>query len=144
MTSKRERFISEENDELKRIRERKMTELMGVAERKQEMSPEPVHVTDASFDEIVSKHQLALIDFWAAWCGPCRALEPRIEDLAKDYAGKVFVGKLNVDENPRMAERFQVYSIPTVLLMKDGKEVDRIVGCVPKDYIVTALKKHLG
>jgi thioredoxin 1 len=117
---------------------------LGVAEKKQEMSREPVHVTDASFDEALSEHPLVLVDFWAAWCGPCRALAPTIEELAKDYAGKVFVGKLDVDENPLMAERFQVYSIPTVLVMKNGKEVERIVGCVPKDYIVTALKKHLG
>jgi thioredoxin 1 len=71
-------------------------------------------------------------------------LAPTIEVLAKEYAGKVFVGKLNVDDNPATAERFQVFSIPTTLVMKGGKEVDRIVGCVPKDYIETVLKKHLG
>lgn len=113
-------------------------------DRKAEMSSEPVHVTDSSFDKNVKEHTLTLIDFWAAWCGPCRALAPTIEELAKEYAGKIFVGKLDVDENPMTAERFQVYSIPTVLIIKDGKEVDRIVGCVPKDYIVTALKKYVG
>jgi thioredoxin 1 len=144
VSEERERFISEEDEVLKRLREEKLKKLMNPKEEKQEMSAEPVHMTDSSFDKIAKERPLALIDFWAAWCGPCKALEPTIEELAGEYAGKVFVGKLNVDENPVTAERFQVYSIPTVLVMKAGKEVDRIVGCVPKDYIVTALKKHLG
>jgi thioredoxin 1 len=113
-------------------------------EKRPEMSAKPVHVTDSSFDEAVSKNPLALIDFWAAWCGPCRALAPTIEELAKEYAEKLFVGKLNVDENPSTAERFQVCSIPTVLIMKGGKEVDRVVGCVPKEHIETVIKKHMG
>ena len=107
------------------------------------MSCKPTHVTDKDFDEVVKKNPLTLIDFWAEWCGPCRALAPTIEELAQDHAGKVFVGKLNVDDNPETAERFQVYSIPTLLIMKDGCEVDRIVGCVPKSNIENALKKHL-
>jgi thioredoxin 1 len=113
-------------------------------ERKQGMNGKPIHVTDADFDEVIRKNPLALIDFWAAWCGPCQVLAPIIEELARDHAGKVFVGKLDVDENPETAERFKVYSIPTVLIMKDGCEVDRIVGCVPKNNIENALKKHLG
>ena len=137
---KHERFISEENEELKHIRERKLVELKA----RKEMTGEPVHITDADFDETVKKHPLALIDFWAAWCGPCRTVAPVIEELSRDYAGKVFVGKLNVDENPEKAECFQVFSIPTVLIMKNGKEVERIVGCVPKKHIETALKKHMG
>ncbi len=108
------------------------------------MNTEPIHVTDGDFDEVVSKHTLALIDFWASWCGPCQALAPVIGELAREYSGRVFVGKLDVDENPKTAERFQVFSIPTVLLMKDRREVDRIVGCVPKKYIEDALEKHLG
>jgi thioredoxin 1 len=144
MNGQRERFISGESEELKRIREKKLSELMKFKGRQQKMNAEPVHVTDSSFDDVVGKHSVALIDFWASWCGPCRALAPTIEELAKEYAGRVFVGKLDVDDNPAAAERFQVFSIPTVLVMKEGKEVDRIVGCVPKDYIVTALKKHLG
>jgi thioredoxin 1 len=141
MNGEHERFISEENDELKRIRDKRLREL---AEKKQEMKAERAQVTDATFDDVISKNSPALIDFWAAWCGPCRVLAPTIEELAEEYAGKVFVGELNVDENPETAERFQVYSIPTVLIMKDGKEVDRIVGCVPKDHIESALKKYLG
>jgi thioredoxin 1 len=108
------------------------------------MTDKPVHVTDANFEKTIQENPLALIDFWADWCGPCRALAPTIEELTREYAGKVFVGKLNVDENMRTAERFQVFSIPTVVIMKNGKEVDRIVGCVPKEYIASALKKHSG
>ncbi len=142
MNENREQFISDE--ELKRIREKKLKEYMKVKERTEEMSNEPIHVTDASFEDFVNKNPLVLIDFWAAWCGPCRVLAPTIEELAEDYYGKVLVGKLNVDENPQAAERFQVFSIPTVLIIKNGEEVDRIVGCVPKEYFETALKKYLG
>ena len=105
---------------------------------------EPIHVTDSTFDELVKKNTLALIDCWASWCGPCLAIAPTIEELAKEYSKKLFVGKLDVDENPKTAERFQIYSIPTLLIMKNGCEVDRIIGCVPKKHIEDALKKHLG
>lgn len=140
MNGKHERFISEEDEELRRIKGRKLAELV----RRRDLDKETVHVTDASFHETVKKHPLALIDFWAAWCGPCLALAPTVEELNRDYNGKVFVGKLNVDENPQTAERFQVFSIPTLLIMKNGQEVERIVGCVPRKHIETALKKHLG
>jgi thioredoxin 1 len=140
MSNEHERFISEEK-ELNRIREKKMAELK---EKKREMSNNPVHVTDKNFKEITEKCPLALVDFWASWCGPCLALAPTIEEISKDYAGKVLIGKLNVDENPSTAECFQVFSIPTMLIMKKGKEVDRIVGCVPKKHIEAALEKHLG
>jgi thioredoxin 1 len=107
------------------------------------MNATPIHVTDSNFDEMVNKHSLALIDCWAPWCGPCVALTPTIEKLAEEYAGKVLVGKLNVDENCKTAECFQIFSIPTMLIMKNGKEVDRIVGLVPKSHIEGVLKKHL-
>ncbi len=139
MSSEHERSASDEK-ELERMREKKLAELK---EKKQEMNNEPVHVTDSNFNEITRKHALALIDFWAAWCGPCQALAPTIEELAKEYAGRILVGKLNVDENPQTAECFQVFSIPTMLIMKNGEEIDRIVGCVQKKYIEAALRKHL-
>ena len=117
---------------------------MELKEKEQETIGKPVHVTDSSFNEIVNKHPLALIDFWAPWCGPCLALAPTIEKLAEEYAEKVLVGKLNVDENPRTAECFQIFSIPTMLIMKNGKEVDRIVGLVPKNRVEAVLRKNLG
>lgn len=139
MSSEHEQSASDEK-ELEHMREKKLTELR---EKKQEMSNEPIHVTDSNFNEITKKHALALIDFWAAWCGPCKALAPTIEELAKEYAGRILVGKLNVDENPKTAECFQVFSIPTMLIMKNGEEIDRIVGCVQKKYIEASLRKHL-
>lgn len=107
------------------------------------MPTEPAHLTDSNFDAIIKKNALALIDFWAPWCGPCRALAPTIDELCREYAGKIFIGKLNVDENPQTAELFQVFSIPTLVLMKNGKEVDRIVGLVPKNRIEAVINKHL-
>ncbi len=146
MNDEHEQFISEkeENEELKHIRKKKLMKLIEDKEKAKEMDAEPVHVTDSNFNEIVKKHALVLIDFWAPWCGPCIALAPMIEELAKENAGKVVVGKLNVDENPKTAECFQVFSIPTLIMMKDGCEVDRIVGLCPKKHIEAVLKRHLG
>jgi len=86
---------------------------------------------------------LIVVDCWAEWCGPCRMIEPVIEELAQGYAGKVVFGKLNVDENPQTAERFSIVGIPTLLIMKNGAEVERIVGAVPQEFIEEKLKKHL-
>jgi len=144
MSGEHERFISKEDEELKHIREKKLMKFIEDEERRKEMGVEPVHVTESNFNEIVKKHPLVLVDFWAPWCGPCLALEPTIEELAKEYAGKVLVGRLNVDENRNTAEHFQVFSIPTMLMMKNGCEVDRIVGLVPKKHIEAILKRHLG
>ncbi|HTY75951.1 MAG TPA: thioredoxin [Candidatus Nanoarchaeia archaeon] len=107
------------------------------------MANELLHLTDKNFEETISKNKVVLVDFWAGWCGPCRALAPTIEELSKDLAGKVVVAKLDVDENPGTAEKFQVYSIPTVILIKDGHEVDRIVGLCPKKQYDAALQKHM-
>lgn len=143
MSDEHKQFIFEEDEELKRIKEKKLKELMRLKEKKQEMNVKPISVTDMKFNEIVNKHSLVLIDCWASWCGPCLVVAPIIEELAKEYDGKAFVGKLNVDENPKTAERFQIFSIPTLLIIRSGKEVDRIVGVVPKDHIETLLRKHL-
>jgi thioredoxin 1 len=107
------------------------------------MGNEPFHVTDATFDETIKNNKLVLVDFWAGWCGPCRALAPTIEELAKDYSGKILVSKLDVDENPKTAEQFQVFSIPTVVLIKDCCEVERLVGLCPKKNLDTLIQKHL-
>src|SRR4030043_70567 len=100
----------------------------------------PFHVTDANFDETLRNNNLVLLDFWAGWCGPCRALAPTIEELAKEFAGKVLVAKLDVDENPNTAEKFQVFSIPTMVIFKDRVEVERLVGLCPKKNIEALLK----
>ena len=107
------------------------------------MGDEPFHVNDVNFDETIKNNKVALIDFWAGWCGPCRALAPTIEELARDYSGKVLVGKLDVDKSPKTAECFQVFSIPTLIVFKDGCEVERLVGLCAKSRIESVLQKHL-
>ena len=142
MSTKDKQFISDEDEELERIKRKKMKELMRFKESKI-MSDKPVQITDSDFNEIISKHSIVLVDCWAPWCGPCTAIAPIVEEIAREYSGKVFVGKLNVDQNPMTANSFQILGIPTLLIIKDGKEVDRIVGLVPKQNIQTRLENQL-
>ncbi|MCL2359953.1 MAG: thioredoxin [Nitrososphaerota archaeon] len=106
------------------------------------MTTQPFHITDSNFEQTIKSSSIVLVDFWAAWCGPCRALMPIIEELAQENCGKVLVGKLDVDESPQTAEKFQVFSIPTLIIFKDGQEADRLVGLCPKARITDALAKH--
>ena len=100
--------------------------------------------TDGNFDEtVIQASELVLVDFWADWCGPCKRLAPTIDALATDYAGKVTIGKLNVDENPGTASKFQIRGIPAVLLFKDGAVVESVVGLAPKEEFTKAIDKHL-
>ncbi len=97
-------------------------------------------VTDQTFDaEIINAQGVSLVDFWAPWCGPCRRLGPIVEDLAEEYAGKVNVVKLNVDENPQTAGRFGIQGIPTLLLFKDGELIDTLVGLQSKETLTQKL-----
>jgi len=101
----------------------------------------PIEVTDANFEEEVLKSdQPVLVDFWAIWCGPCRLIEPIVEELAKEYEGKVKFAKLDVDHNQNTAAKFGIRSIPTLLIFKDGKVVDQIIGAVSKSHIEEKLK----
>ncbi len=105
---------------------------------------EPATITDRNFAEEVETSALPfLLDMWAPWCGPCRIVGPTVDQLAKEFSGKVRVGKLNVDENQMTAARFSVQSIPTLLILKNGKEIDRIVGVQSKEAIARSLEKHL-
>ena len=101
------------------------------------------HFKTAEFDAAVNAAPLALVDFWADWCGPCRMLAPLVDQLAGQYDGKVLVGKVNVDEEPELARRFGVMSIPTVVVLKNGQEVERLVGVRPEPAFQAALDKHL-
>ena len=104
-----------------------------------------VELTDANFEQAVLKGQTpALVDLWAAWCGPCRLIAPVVEELAGTYQGKLTVGKLNVDDHPQLAAQYRVMNIPTLLLFKCGQEVDRIVGVQPKEELVRRIEKALG
>ena len=105
---------------------------------------QPLVVTDRNFAETVVKSPVpVLLDFWAAWCGPCRMIAPVIDALAKELSSRARVGKLNVDENQMTAGRFGVQSIPTLLILKDGQEVDRIVGAQSKEAILRRLQNYL-
>ena len=95
----------------------------------------PVILNDSNFDSIVGAARAALVDCWAPWCGPCRMVGPVIEELAREFGASVLVGKLNIDENPQVAERYQIRSIPTLLFFKNGKLSDTMVGAAPAQQI---------
>lgn len=108
------------------------------------MSENVMQVTDAEFDsEILKSETPALVDFWAAWCGPCRAIAPVVEELADEYAGKIKFGKCNVDENPKTPGQYGIRAIPTLILFKDGQVADQITGAVSKSHLEEAIKKVL-
>lgn len=105
----------------------------------------PIEVTDGNFQsEVIDSDVPVLVDFWAVWCGPCRTIAPVVEELAGEYAGKLKVGKLDVDNNPEVSMKFGVRSIPTLMIFKKGHVVEQIVGALPKRSLVEKITPHIG
>ena len=134
------------DDELEAIKKKKLAELQMEAAAKAMMPTlsEPIVLTDSNFASELRKYPLMIVDFWAPWCGPCRMVSPIIEQLAKEYSGRVTVGKVNVDENQRIAAAFGIQSIPTLMIFKVGKAVDVMIGAMPKAQIEMKLKQQLS
>jgi thioredoxin 1 len=103
-----------------------------------------ITLTDANFEQVINDGKPVLVDFWAPWCGPCRMVAPAVEQLAREFQGRAVVGKLNVDENQRTAQRFGVQSIPTLLIFRDGRVVDQIVGAQPVQVLQGRLARAVG
>lgn len=100
--------------------------------------------TDSNFQtEVLDSEKLSMIDFWAEWCGPCRAIGPVVEELAKEFEGKVNIGKVNVDHNPQLSMNYGITSIPAILFIKNGQVVDKLVGAQPKHNFIKRIESHL-
>ena len=136
---------NEKDEELEKIRQAKLREMMKKSKSFEEevLINKSVEVTDATFNETVQNHPLVVIDCWATWCGPCRMITPIIEELAREYAGKVVFGKLDVDKNRAVTMQYQIMSIPTLIVFSHGKLVDRIMGALPKPVLEAQITRYL-
>jgi thioredoxin 1 len=133
------------DNELNDILARKKNELIAKTQEKSNSNiASPIILTDSNFNQTVEKYPLIVVDFWAPWCGPCRMVSPILEQLASELAGKVVFGKLNVDENPRIASTFGIRSIPTISIFKNGRAIDGFVGAASKSQMQSKIMAHLG
>uniref|UniRef100_A0A7C2S9E8 Thioredoxin n=1 Tax=Archaeoglobus fulgidus TaxID=2234 RepID=A0A7C2S9E8_ARCFL len=133
-------------DELELIRQKKIREMMqkmSGEENARNVLNSPVKLTSSNFNEIIKNNENVVVDFWAEWCMPCRMIAPVVEELAKEYAGKVVFGKLNTDENPAIASRYGISAIPTLIFFKKGKPVDQIVGAMPKSELKRWVERNI-
>jgi thioredoxin 1 len=131
---------------LNQIKKKKLEEMkkkyFNKGEKMDILPNKPINITDADLDEKIKKYSIIVVDCWAPWCGPCRMVGPVIDELAKELHGKIVFGKLNVDQNQMTATRYQIMSIPSLLVFKNGKLVDKLVGALPKDMILQRLEPY--
>jgi thioredoxin 1 len=134
-----------EDEELKIINENKMKKLQQIMNEKELLKniKDPLNLDDSNFFQTINKFTLLLVDFWAPWCGPCRMMSPLIDQIGKEYMGKLVVGKVNVDENPTISRQFGISSIPTLILFKKGQAVNKIIGSVSKNKIDEMVRIHI-
>jgi len=131
------------DDELTRIREKRIQEMTEKMKRT-EKAGNVLNIEEIHFQEFISTHPLAVIDFWAEWCGPCRRIAPIMDELSKEFAGRVAFGKCNTDDNRRIAMQFNISAIPAIMLFSNGQLVERIIGAYPKDAIREKIVKKFG
>jgi thioredoxin 1 len=139
------------SDELDEIRKKKMERLMSEANKPPEAASQPsvqypdrpIEVTDATIDSAASQYPLFILDCWAEWCGPCRMVAPVIEEMAREMKGSVVFGKLNVDANMRTSNKYKISAIPTILVFRNGKLIDKLIGAYPKATLAAKIQKYL-
>lgn len=132
-------------DELDEIRKKKLEKMMSDSMKGPtvEYPSKPVVLTDGSMDAAIKQYPLLIVDCWAEWCGPCRSVAPTIDELARELSGRVVFGKLNVDENFQTSSKYGISAIPTMLVFKSGKLIDRIVGAYPKPALKSKVQKYI-
>jgi thioredoxin 1 len=145
---RRARTVDKMSSDIEEIRRRKMAEMMRQANAGSAgdsgWPDAPVHVTDSDFEEFVKRYPKVVVDCWAPWCGPCRMLSPTIDAIAKGLKGKVVFAKLNTDDNLRVAGKFKIMSIPTLLFFKNGQLIDRMIGAAPRAVVEQSISKALA
>jgi len=135
-------------DELERIKQKRLREMMRKVGSKADDSTDgwptmPIELADVTFSEVIRKYPLVVVDCWAEWCAPCRMVGPVVEELARDYRGRIVFGKLNVDSNVRTAQQYGIMSIPTLLVFKNGQLANQLVGAMPRDMLEPQITMYL-
>ena len=135
-------------DELEQIKQKRLREMMRKVGSKADDCTDgwptmPIELADGTFKEVIRKYPLVVVDCWAEWCAPCRMVGPVVEELARDYRGRIVFGKLNVDSNVRTAQQYGIMSIPTLLVFKNGQLANRLVGAMPRDMLESQITMYL-